>query len=237
MKEQLCIIGANETAERVLMFCERYHLYDVVGFAVDKSYIKDDKFHNRPVWPIEELDQYIDKNTCKVFVALFWNHLNGDRRRLYERMKLSKWSFANIISPLASVRGSIGENCWIMDYVVIQEGARVGNNVIIADFVLVGNCSKIYDHCFLGARCSVMGSAIIGEQTFIGVCATIFDFVRVGRKCLVGACSIQKYDLPNFSVCKVDGINSTVKQYSEDEIENKWIAKHPNRLNKNRDGE
>lgn len=233
---KLCIIGANETAERILLFCEKYNLFNVIGFAVDKAYIKSKYFHNRPVWPIEELEQHIDKNNCYIYIALFWNHLNGDRRRLYERMEKAQWSFANIISPLASIRGkgNIGTNCWIMDYVVIQEGVQIGNNVIVADFVFIGNGAQIANHCFLAARSSVMGSANIGEQTFIGIGATIFDVVKVGRKCLVGACTIQKYDLPDFSVVKVNTINNSIKQYAEDEIESKWVAKHPKRVNKNR---
>lgn len=232
--QKLCIIGANETAKRIAFFCERYNLYEVAGFAVDKSYINTDSYLNKPIWPIEDLEQYIDKNTCKIFVALFWNHLNGDRRRLYERMKKAGWNFANIVSPLASIRGEIGENCWIMDYAVIQEASLIGNNVIIADFALVGNGAKISDHCFLGARSTVMGSAYVGKQTFIGVGSTIFDVVHIGNKCLVGACTIQKYDMPDCSTSKVLTDNVIIKKYTEQEIESKWVAKHPNRINKNR---
>lgn len=183
---------------------------------------------------MEELDNYINKNDCLIFVALFWNHLNGDRRRLYERLKKSGWRFANVISPLSSIRGIIGENCWIMDYVVTQEESKIGDNVILSDFVFVGDYTIVESHCFFGARSSVMGSAIVGEQSFVGINATIFDCVKVGKKCLIGACSIQKYDIPNFSVCKVLASDNEIKQYSEKSIEDKWIAQHPNRVNKNR---
>lgn len=231
---KLCIIGANETAERVMLFCERYNLYDIIAFAVDREYIRDCEFLGKPIFPIDELDRHIDKEECFVFVALFWNHLNGDRRRLYERMKSGGWHFASIISPLASVRGVVGENCWIMDYVVVQEGSIVMDDVFIVDFCLVGNSAKIESHVFLGARSTIMGSAHIGEQTFVGTGATIFDVVKIGKKCLVGACSIQKYDIPDCSVCKVTMKNSEIKQYSEEEIEMKWVACNPNRINKNR---
>ena len=229
---KLCIIGANETAERVMSFCQRYNLYDIVGFAVDRDYFSREVFNGKPVFPIDELEKHIDKEECFIFVALFWNHLNGDRRRLYERMKSDGWNFASIISPLASVRGKIGENCWVMDYSVTQEGSIIGDNVFVADFVFVGNGARIENHCFLGARSTIMGSACIGEQSFVGIGATIFDVVKVGEKCLVGACTVLKYDLPKFSVCKVSVESHTIKQYSEEEIESKWVAKHPNRINK-----
>ncbi len=234
MKRDLCIIGTSETADRVTQFCERYDLFNIVGYAVDGAFKKQDSFAKKPVWAIEDLDNYIDKSRCLLYVALFWNHLNGDRRRLYERLKLDGWQFANIVSPLASVRGSLGENCWVMDYAVLQEGSAAGNNVIVADFVLVGNNAVIDNHCFLAARSIVMGSAHVGEQSFIGVGATIFDVVHIGRKCLVGACTVQKYDLPDCSTSKLEVENNVIKHFSEEEIESKWVALHPNRINKNR---
>ena len=233
-KRDLCVIGINETADRITQFVERYNLFNIIGYAVDKKYITEDEFHGKPVLAIEDLNDAIDKNTCQLYVALFWNHLNGDRRRLYERLKQENWQFAQIISPLASVRGCIGDNCWVMDYVVIQEGAVVGNNVIIADFCFVGNGAKVDDHCFLGARATIMGSVSVGKQTFIGINATVFDVVHIGNKCLVGASTIQKNDMPDFSVSKILTDNVVIKNYSEEEMESKWVAKHPNRINKNR---
>lgn len=155
--KKLVVVGISETAERILFFCEHYRLYDVIAFSVDGKYKKTDTYHDRPVWDLETLHERINKNEVEIFVALFWNHLNGDRRRLYERLKQQDFQFANIISPKASVRGIIGENCWLMDYAVVQEGAVVGNNVIIADFAHIANMAKISDHVFCGVRTSVMG--------------------------------------------------------------------------------
>ena len=155
--KRLVIIGTSETAERILVFCNIYKLYDVVGFAIDAKYKEFDTFHGLPVWEMEALDKHIDKKKDLLYVALFWNHLNGDRRRLYERLKEQGYHFANIISPKASVRGNIGENCWVMDYAVVQEGAEVDDNVIIADMAVVGNLDSIGAHCFIGARSMIMG--------------------------------------------------------------------------------
>ena len=116
----------------------------------------------------------------------------------------------------------------------MQEESVIGNNVIVSDFCLIGNRSVIENHCFLGARSSVMGSAHVGEQSFVGVGATVFDVINIGKKCLVGACTIQKYDLPDFTTSKVVVENNVIKHFSEEEIESKWVALHPNRINKNR---
>ena len=224
--EKLVIIGVSETAERILYFCEHYHLYDVIGFSVDSKYRKYETFHNRPVWDLEKLNEHIDKDEVKIFVAIFWNHLNGDRRRLYERLKVEGYQFANIISPKASVRGNIGDNCWLMDFVIVQEGATVGNNVIMADFCHIANMAVISNHVFCGVRSSLMGGVRIGEQTFIGTGASVLESIMVGEKCVVGACTYVKQDIKPCSVIKADVSNNIVKHYSEDEIENRMLARY-----------
>ena len=60
----LCIIGTNETAERVTQFVERYHLFNIVGYAVDRTYLTKSQFYDKPVWPIEELDRKGHEKLC-----------------------------------------------------------------------------------------------------------------------------------------------------------------------------
>ena len=224
--KRLVIIGTSETAERILVFCNIYKLYDVIGFAIDAKYKKIDTFHGLPVWELETLDKHIDKQKDFLYVALFWNHLNGDRRRLYERLKRQGYHFANIISPKASVRGDIGENCWIMDYTIVQEGAEVGDNVIIADMALVGNLDCIGAHCFIGAQSMIMGGVKIGEQTFVGNGSTVFENLEIGSKCIIGATTVVKEDIPSCTVVKNPMHAQILKHYSDIEIESKMVANY-----------
>ena len=223
-KQNLVIVGISETAERILWFCEHYDLYNIVGFAADKKYIKNSTFHGYPVYELENLDNYIDKENDVIFVAIFWNHLNADRRLLFERLKKEGWHFANIVSPKASVRGEIGENVWIMDFVIIQEGAIVQDNVFIADNALIGNGALIKNHSFCAARSTIMGTVSLGEQTFVGVNATIFDNTQIGEKCIIGACTIVKRNVPAFTVVKTDTSNYVIKQYPPEIMETKLVT-------------
>lgn len=110
--KNLIIIGISETAWRIYMFVERYKLYNVIGFAADKQYIKESSYCGKPVYAIEDLPNHIDVKNDYIFVAILWNHLNADRRRLYEKMKsYNLYKFATLISPLASVWG--GERMWV----------------------------------------------------------------------------------------------------------------------------
>lgn len=221
--KKIVIIGTGKNAKQVYDFLKIHKLYDIVGFAIDKEYIKEDSYMNYPVYPLENLDVYIDNDTY-IFVSLGWNRLNSDRRQLYERLKAKGYKFANLISPTAIVRGKIdGDNVWINDYSVLQSDAVIKSDVIIREGVVIGNDTLIKDHCFIGVKALVAGGCIIGEQSFIGIHATVFDGTIIGDKCIIGGCAVVKRNVSNYTVCKYDLNNTITKKYDESVIEQKLV--------------
>ena len=84
------------------------------------------------------------------------------------------------ISKLASVseKATIGEGCYIGDFVVIEAGAKIGDNVqiypqcYIGDNVTIGEGTKlyagvkIYEGCVIGKNCILHAGAVIGADGF-----------------------------------------------------------------------
>lgn len=230
--QNLVIVGISDTADRIIRFVERYNLFHVLGCTVNKEYMPKTGMaivggQERKVYPLEELDQYIDKENDLLFVAVLWNRLSADRRKLYQKVKDMGYKLANIISPMACVRGEIkGDNCWISDGVFLQEKTMVGNDVFIMDNAMIGHRSMIEDHVFVTIRATICGSVTIGEQSYIGANSVVFDEVKIGKKCLIGGATIVKRNVPDFSVVKVPNDTMVIKQYSEEVIESKWQAHH-----------
>lgn len=222
--DRLIIIGTSVAASNICKFVEKYKLYDVVGFAVDKAYKTVDTYLEKPVFEVEALDTIIDKQKDVLFVAMQWNRLNADRRSVYERLKANGWQFANLVSPLASINGTLeGDNCWITDFVCIDTDARIGNDVFVKVGAWVGDHALVGDHCFIGAKSTVGGGVKIGEQSFIGLGAIVFDDTTVGRKCIVGAATALKRNLADCCVYKTASDNFVIKHYTESEIEQKLL--------------
>lgn len=225
MKEKLIIIGTSTNGLHVYKMIQYYDLFDVIGFAVDKEYKTNEEFCGLPVYDLENLDKYIDKSKIFVFIALLWNRLNSDRRLIYLRLKEQGYKFANVVSPNAIIRGELkGDNCWINDYVIIQNNATVHNNVAVMSYSLIGSNVEIEDHCFLGAKSTVGGGSVIGEQSFVGINCTVFDGTIVGKKCILGACTSVKRNVPDYSLYKTSS-DIVIKQYDKDSIENKLLFK------------
>lgn len=230
MKKQNCdiknlvIIGIQETSKHLTAFIEEYKLFNIIGYAVNEKYKDKDLFLGKPVFTIENLSSVIDKEKDFLFVSVLWNHLNGDRRRLYEKLKSEGYRFANLISPKASIKGLInGDNNWINDYVITGAYSEIGSDCYMMSFSMLGHHARLGSHCFVGAKSLIGGGCVIGEQTFIGLNATIFGSMKVGKKCIIGACTGVKRDMPDFSSWKTSS-DYVVKTYDESIIEEKLVT-------------
>lgn len=224
-KEKLIIVGISTTSVQVLDFVKFYNLYEVIGFAVNSIYKKQSEFQGLPVYSLETLREECPCHDYKLFVAVQWNHLNRDRRILYEYCKANGFEMANIISPKAIVRCPIDkDNLYIDDYVVIMNGVKLGNNCYFKASCICGPNVILGDHCFLGIKSVIGGGCVIGEQSFVGLNATVFDCTQIGKKCLIGACAIVKRNMIDFSKCATSMSGINIKQYDEIEIEEKLVA-------------
>lgn len=224
MKEKLIIVGLGTNARHVYEFVKYYNLYDVVGFAVNSIYKTQDSFYNLPVYTLENLVNEYGSNDFVVFVALLWNHLNRDRKQLYDYCKSKGFKMVNLVSPKSVIRGEInGDNCWIHDFVIIQNDAKLESDIAIMAYSLIGADTRVSSHCFFGARSVLGGGSSIGEQSFVGINATVFDDTIIGKKCIIGACTAVKRNMSDFSryITKSDDI--VIKNYAEDEIEDKLV--------------
>ena len=58
--DKLVIVGIGSVTPDVIHFVRKYKLYEIVGFSVDKKYLVP-KYLELPVYPLEELDLYVNK--------------------------------------------------------------------------------------------------------------------------------------------------------------------------------
>ena len=106
--ENLVIVGIGTNSRLALSFIKYHNLFNVIGFAVNKDYYTCDTFEGYPVYSLEELENKIgSKDGYSLFISLLWNHLNADRRKLYDYCKNQGFKLANLISPLAIIRSEI----------------------------------------------------------------------------------------------------------------------------------
>lgn len=231
MKEKIVIVGAGHLAKEVIDFINRYELFDVLGFTVNKDRIEYSGYLGLPIFPIEELENYVDKEKVKLFLAISWYHnMMGLREEKYNEFKNKGFSFANVISPKATIwTEDIGEGNWILDSVYIGYNAKIGNNNVIRAGSSIEHYSSVGNNCFIASNANFAGHVVLGNRCFVGVSSTVYNQVIIGNKCIIGGGVVIKRNIPDYSLCIID--NSIVIQKDIDSIE-KYIS--VNRLKSNK---
>ena len=220
--KKLVIIGISFAAKQIYRLVTFHNLYEVVGFAVNKDYLTSDSFLGLPVYDMECLNEKVN-GEFGVFVAIQWGHLNADRKRAFDHCCSLGYQLVNIISPTAIVRSEIiGRNCLIDDFVVVKNDVVIEDDVCIKANAIIADYTHIESHAYIGLHAVVAGGVIIGEQSFVGINASVLDTTKIGKKCIVSSGSIVKRNMPDFSRW-VNDSNITIKQYSEEEVEEKLV--------------
>jgi sugar O-acyltransferase (sialic acid O-acetyltransferase NeuD family) len=192
---KLVIIGDGEFAA----IAHEYFSYDsphtVVGFAVERDFLKSREYLGLPVVPFDELEQHFSPHEHKAFVAITYTQLNRVRARLYRQAKLKGFELVSYVSSRAMVwrNATIGDNVFVFEANVIQHFVSIGNNVILWSGNHIGHRAVIEDHCYLASHVAVSGLCRIEQYSFVGVNVTIADHVTIARDCFIGAgCLIAK---------------------------------------------
>jgi sugar O-acyltransferase (sialic acid O-acetyltransferase NeuD family) len=174
--------------------------YEVVGFAVERDFMKRQTFCGLPVVPFEEVESHFSCEGHEVFVAVVYTQLNRLRARLMGEAKAKGYRLASFVSPRAFVwrNVEIGEHCFIFEDNTLQPFVRVGNNVVLWSGNHIGHHSIIRDNCFISSHVVISGFCDIGENTFMGVNSSVANNVRIGRDNWISpSVTIMKDTLPD----------------------------------------
>jgi len=123
------------------------------------------------------------------------------------------------ITPVLRIgdRTTIGH----FSHIVSVKNINIGNDVLIADKVYIGDNSHNYMDTSMPISeqgVSFTGAVTIGDETWIGDNATIVS-CNIGKHCVIGANSFVNRDIPDYSVACGNPVR-IVKQFNVQV--NKW---------------
>lgn len=182
--KKLVIIGTGETALLAYEYFSRDSDCEVVAFSVNQEYIEDkNELMGLPVVAVESLAESYPPQGCSAFVALASGHLNRDRTKMYNQMKMMGYKLASYVSSKAFVwhNVEIGDNCFILEDNTLQPFVKIGNNVTLWSGNHIGHRSIIRDNCFISSHVVISGFCEVKENCFIGVNASVADNVIIGK--------------------------------------------------------
>lgn len=192
--QEVLLLGNSTTAEVLFKFLMADSRFKVIGFCAESSYIKDQSMCGLPVWPIENIEDYLPANDCKVIMACGYTQLNKLRSRLASVMLSKNFEIITYIHPDANYYGEeIGWGGLLLPGCVIEPMVKIGNLVNVWSNCTIAHESILEDNCWVASGAVVAGKSKIGESSFLGVNSTIANNISVGKNNIIGSnTSIQK---------------------------------------------
>jgi sugar O-acyltransferase (sialic acid O-acetyltransferase NeuD family) len=218
--EKVVIFGTSSLA-LLSHFCLTHDSpYEVVGFTVDQSFIKEKELHGLPVVPFENIESVYPPDSCKMLVAILANRINKTRAEKYQQAKEKGYSFISYVSTKAVTWPglAVGENCFIGEGSIVRPFLEIGNDVMIMAGTFIGHNSVIKDHSFIASRAVLLGAVTIEPYCCIGANATILDGVTVAKECVIGAGAVIHENTTERGVYRVNP--PTLLPLSSDKLEN-----------------
>jgi len=198
--KKLVIIGDSAFAEVAYECFTHDSEYEIVGFAVESAYLKNNELFGLPIVPFEQIEEYFNPNEVEFYAALVYSQLNRLRTRLYQATKAKGYRPASYISSRAFVWHNVqlGEHCFIFEDNTIQPFVKIGDNVVLWSGNHIGHHSVVQGNCFIASHVVISGFCDIGLNTFIGVNATLANNVAIGEDNWIGVgVTIVRNTLPN----------------------------------------
>lgn len=196
-KNKIVIFGTNDFAELAHYYITNDSNFEVVGFTVHESFLKEAFYKPRssektyPVVPFEKINKYYPPEDVLLFAPMTGIKMNNTRKSVYLEGKQKGYEYYSYVSSKATVcHNEIGENCFILEDNTLQPFTTIGNNVVLWSGNHIGHHGKIEDHAFLTSHVVISGHCHIKERAWIGVNSTIRDGIAIGEGCLVAMGSL-----------------------------------------------
>lgn len=169
MMEKLLLVGAGGFG-RVVMEHAIEQQYDV-AFVDDGYDIGTEVYGVKVLGHIEDLERLF-YDYKKLVVSIGNNKI---REKIYQEAKKIGFSFPNIIckSVYISPFAKVGKGCVFLNNVCIQNGANVGNGVLLNPGVEIHHDGRVDDYALIYSNSVVRTMAYVGKRVKIGSTCTI----------------------------------------------------------------
>jgi len=189
---RIVIFGAGKIADQAYFYLTNDSPHQIAAFTVDGQYINEQKKLALPLVPFEEVQDRYPAGDFQMFIAVGYQDLNRFRARKYQEAKEKGYELISYVSSRAANVGQVevGDNCFVLEFAVIQPCAKVGNDVFIWSANHIGHHASVGDHCYIAGNAMISGNTTIEPYCFIGVSATIGHEITIGRESFIGAGSL-----------------------------------------------
>lgn len=187
IKKKIVLIGSGGHARACIQVIEELGEFLISGLIGLPNEVNSEHFGYKVIGSDSDLPA-ISKTIDHAVITVGQISNPEIRMRLFEKADAVGFTLPTIISKSAQIspHAVIGKGCMIMNGVVINSGAQIGQNCIINTRALIEHDVVVGHHCHISTGVIVNGATRIGSKTFIGSGSVIKNGLVIGDNCLVG---------------------------------------------------
>lgn len=194
MSKKIIVFGTSCFSIMLKEYVERFMNREVVAYAVNKNFIKENYIDNIPVVAFEDIEFTYNPEEYSFINAMGYMQMNCVRERIANEIKNKGYELENFIHPSAMVyTKEIGEGNIILENVFVGPHTIIGNGNIIWNGVNISHDGKIGDFNCFAASTTIAGNVEISNNCFFGINCSIKNDINISSKTLIGAgCFLNK---------------------------------------------
>src|SRR5712692_8007060 len=173
--KRIVIFGAGRAAATAARYFSSDTPHEIVAYTVDPEYLHASEFQGRPVVPVNEVVRMFPPSDVCAFAPMGATRMNALRAEKYALLKSLGYSLVSYVHSSNDIyeKGTVGENCFILERQTTNYDCAIGNNVIMWSGCHIGDASRISDDCFLGSHVVVNGFVDVGAGCYLASNCTI----------------------------------------------------------------
>lgn len=191
---KLAIYGSGGLGMEVKEMAELIGKWDEIIFIDDTKEVGMIKGYK--TMPFSVFKKKYDSSLVEVIIAL---GTPKHRKTLYDKVKRAKYSFANVISPKATISkdAKLGTGIIVEMSSYIGFDATISDNTFISGGVCVGHHTIVGKHCVVLQYSVLAGGVLLGDSSFVGQNSTIRERTNIGDKSVISMSSAVFNDVPS----------------------------------------
>lgn len=185
--EKIIVFGVSQLASLAHFYFKHDSPHHVEAFTVDRDYLKEEQFEQKPVVAFEDIREKYPPSEYKLFIPISFKQMNRVRQQKFEKAKKMGYTLVSYVSSKATTWPDldIGENCFIFEDNTIQPYVKIGDNCVLWSGNHIGHHTVIKDHVFITSHVVISGACTVENNTFFGVNATVRDETSIAEYTLV----------------------------------------------------
>jgi len=202
---KVIIFGVEDFASLAHFYLKNDSQHTIEAFSINEKFISGaKKFEGLPIIPFEDIEKSYSPNDYYFFAPMSYRKMNQLRSQIYLAVKDKGYKMINYISSSAiiSPKTQIGDNCFILEKVIVQPFVSIGNNVMIWSGSQISHHSVVKDHVFFGAHVAVSGHCKVDSYSFLGINSTLKERTHLKEGVLLAMSAAITGDTECWSVYK-----------------------------------